>query len=388
MPRSRIRSLELILCTLIALGREVRAGEHPNPKSPWRPVGSLQDVRESSGIVLLPDGRVLVAGGHAQTRRNTDGSKWRLIGTAELYDPKTETWSPTGSLVETRQGVGALTLLPNGKVLLAGEHDTRTGAELYDPASGKWSPTGSLATGRGVHSTTALLDGRVLVAGGVDYSLPETPIFASAEIYDSRTEKWNPAGSMASRRFKHASARLADGRILVAGGTATEPSKDPPLAGAEIYDPISGGWSQTGSLSQAREQSIAAVLNDGRVLVAGGAVGNFGSYRSLASAEIYNPETGTWSSTGAMAQDRVQFAMVRLPDGRVLAIGGVSRPSGTALASAEIYDPATGSWTPAGTMETRRWNHRALPLPSGDVLVVGGFNRLIELNTAEIFTPP
>jgi hypothetical protein len=353
----------------------------------WRPVGSTQDGRESSGLVVLPDGRVLVAGGHPLTRHNPGGERWRVFGTSELYNPRTETWVSTGSLVEPRNGIGTLALLANGKVLLAGEHDTRTGCELFDPSTGTWTRTGPLNTGRGVHQTTLLLDGRVLVSGGIDYSQRPEPIFASAELYDPATGTWTATGSMIGPRFKHRAVLLRDGRVLVAGGTATEPSRDPPLATAELYDPVSGIWRQTGPMNQARENPGIALLRDGRVLVAGGAVGNFGEYRSLNSAEIYDPRTETWTETASMKQDRVQFPVVLLADGRVLAIGGVARPRGTALLSVEAYDPASGTWSDVAPMAVRRWNHRAVLLPNEEVLVVGGFNITGELRDAEVFTP-
>ena len=354
----------------------------------WRASGPTHDVRESSGLVVLPDGRVLVAGGHAQTRRNPDGSRWRLIGTAEVYDPKTETWALTGPLVEPRQGISDLTVLANGKVLLAGEHDTRRGAELYDPAMGTWAPTGSLAVGRGMHTTTLLLDGCVLVAGGIDYGEKGDPIFASAEVYDPAAGTWSPTGAMSGPRFKHRSVRLADGKVLVVGGTDVEPSADRPMASAELYDPGTGTWAPTGPLSQARELPAIRLLHDGRVLVAGGALGKFGSYQSLASAEIYDPKTGTWSTTGSMARDRTQFPMVTLADGRVLAIGGATVPRQTALLGVELFDPVTGTWSEFATLAIARWNHRALLLPDGGVLVVGGYNLSGELTQTEIFRLP
>jgi N-acetylneuraminic acid mutarotase len=337
---------------------------------------------ESAGLALLGDGRVLVAGGHALTR----GRKWTLIDAAELYDPQTETWHPTGGLVEKRQGVWSLVVLNNGKVLLAGEHDPLTSAELYDPQTGKWSATGKLITGRGGHTTTLLTDGSVLIAGGIDYSADGTPIFASAEVFDPATETWSATGSMAVARFKHAAVRLASGEVLVVGGTSSEPSDNRPLASAEIYNPTTGSWRAVGSLAAGRELVKAVLLPDGRVLAVGGCVGDFGRYKALASAEIYDPQTEMWTATGALAEARTQFAMTLLADGRVLAAGG-ARPFTSALSTAELYDPASGKWSSAGSMRTKRWNHRAVLLPSGEVLVVGGCDLLGELKSVEVYSP-
>lgn len=348
----------------------------------WRTVGSTAIGHESAGLALLGNGRVLVAGGHALTR----GGKWALIDSAELYDPETETWQATGSLVEHRQGIWSVIVLKNGKVLLAGEHDTLSGAELYDPETGKWSATGKLNTGRGGHTTTLLLDGRVLIAGGIDYSADGTPIFASAELYDVDQGTWIATGSMAVPRFKHTAALLANGEVLVAGGTSTEPSNDRALASAEIYNPVAGTWRMVGAMATGRELVKSSLLPDGKVIAVGGSVGRFGKYKALASAEIFNPKTEGWTSTGALLEARTQFSMTALDDGRILVAGG-ARPYTSALATAEIYDPTTKAWTAAGAMKTPRWNHRAVRLPDGDVLVVGGCDLRGELTSVELYSP-
>jgi N-acetylneuraminic acid mutarotase len=289
-------------------------------------------------------------------------------------------------LVEKRQGIWSVVVLKNGKVLLAGEHDPLTSAELYDPQTGTWSATGKLITGRGGHTTTLLDDGRVLIAGGIDYSADGEPIFASAELFDPDSETWSEIGAMTVARFKHAAVRLLNGDVVVVGGTSTEPSDDRALSSAEVYSPTTGTWRTVGSLATGREQVKAVLLRDGRVLTAGGCVGHFGRYKALASAEVYDPQTERWTASGALSQARTQFSMTLLADGRVLVAGG-ARPFTSALATAEIYDPATGRWSSAGSMKTKRWNHRAALLPSGDVLVVGGCDVLGELTSVEIYSP-
>jgi len=381
MPTSRTVTI-VVCCNALLAVLIGSAVAEPNATGSWRTVGSTAVGHESAGLALLGDGRVLVAGGHALTR----GRKWVLIDTAELYDPKAETWQATGPLVEKRQGIWSLVALENGKVLLAGEHDTLTGAELYDPETGKWSATGKLLTGRGGHSTTVLSDGKVLIAGGIDYSADGTPIFASAELYDPDTGSWSATGSMAASRFKHAAVLLPSGEVLVAGGTSTEPSNDRALASAEIYNPVAGIWRTVGSMAAGRELVKAVLLSDGRVLAVGGSIGHFGKYKALASAEIYDPKTERWSSTGALAEARTQFTLTLLGDGQVLVAGG-ARPFTSALSTAETYDPISGIWSEAGSMKTRRWNHRAVLLPNGDVLVVGGCDVLGELTSVELYSP-
>lgn len=381
MPNSRIASIVAgwiaLLSGLVsgAFAEQVATGS-------WRTVGSTAVGHESAGLALLGDGRVLVAGGHALTR----GRRWVLIDSAELYDPKTETWQATGPLVEKRQGIWSLVVLKNGKVMLAGEHDTLNGVELYDPQTGKWSATGKLLTGCGGHTSTLLPDGKVLIAGGIDYSADGTPIFGSVELYDADKATWVAASSMAVPRFKHAAVRLVGGEVLVVGGTSTEPSDDRALASAEIYNPVADTWRTVGSMATGRELVKAVLLPNGKVLAVGGVIGHFGRYKALASAEIYDPKTERWTSTGALGEARTQFSMTLLGDGRVLVAGG-ARPFTSALSTAEIYDPALGTWSAAGSMKTPRWNHRAVLLPRGDVLVVGGCDPLGELTSVELYSP-
>ena len=159
------------------------------------------------------------------------------------------------------------TLLPNGKVLVAGGYDGNSvalaSAELYDPASGTWTATGSLATARDGHTATLLPNGKVLVAGGLDSS---QVAFASAELYDPASGTWTATGSLATARYIHTATLLPNGKVLVAGGLTAAAL----LASAELYDPASGTWTATGSLATARYSHTATLLPNGKVLVAGG----------------------------------------------------------------------------------------------------------------------
>jgi hypothetical protein len=152
---------------------------------------------------LLADGRVLIAGGLVAAAQ-----------TAELYDPATGIWTRTGDLTTPRVEL-TLTLLPNGKVLAAGGYFGVTGlasAELYDPATGTWTTTGSMAIAHSAHTATLLPDGRVLVASGA-YSDP-----ASAEFYDPASGTWTRIGDPAPSRYKSTATLLLDGNVLVAAG--------------------------------------------------------------------------------------------------------------------------------------------------------------------------
>jgi hypothetical protein len=238
------------------------------------------------------------------------------------------------------------TLLPDGRVLIAGgmNWDLMTvaaSAELYDPATGTFSPTGPMATARAAHTATLLADGRVLITGG-EYLDGGTnwAYLSSAELYDPKTGKFSPSGSMVDNRFNHTATLLSNGRVLIAGGYGEIAGGygEAVLDSAELYDPETGRFSPTGAPTDSRVGHTATLLDDGRVLIAGG-----GSFSD--SAELYDPKTGTFIQTGPMTNNRYNHAATLLQDGRVLVAGGLLS---AALASAELYDPKTGQFSPAG----------------------------------------
>jgi sugar lactone lactonase YvrE len=317
-------------------------------------------------MTVLQNGKVLLAAGEA-------GSN--VLNTAELYDPGTGTWSPTGDLNVARFS-HAEVLLPDGRVLVEGGNGTTSAgiqatAEIYDPGPGTWSLTGSLSQDRTEHTATLLLSGKVLVAGGQGNS---SVTRSSSEIYDPALGggKWTYTSSLKTARYGHTATLLQDGRVLVAGGYLTGSGL---LSSAEIYDPVAGTWAYTGSLHAARHLHTATLLPDGKVLVTGGDLAGSGW---LSSAEIYDPTTGTWNYTaGPLNESRGRHTATPLPDGRVLIAGGMS--SGGMLSSAELYDPVSKSFSAAGPMVNGRFLHKAALLPNGRMLVAGGPPPVTEL---------
>ena len=246
---------------------------------------------------------------------------------------------------------------------------------------GQWDYTGSLKTARRSHGATLLLDGRVLVAGGISGS----GYLASAELYDPATATWSLTGSMSIDRVYPTVTLLPDGRVLVAGGFSSSSGR---LASAELYDPASGTWSLTGNLNTARSNHSAILLPDGKVLVAGGLDRNV---NSLKSAEIYDPGTGNWTNTGSFRRQHIpglsSVPLTLIPNGKVLIEGGLGEHFESS-ANAELYDPASATWTLTGSLITGREEHTATLLLDGKVLVATGFNRdLGEIPSAELYDP-
>jgi len=354
-------------------GGQVSSAELFDPDTgTWGSTGGLATARSSHTATLLSGppfqcgsncGKVVVVGGLGAGGR---------LASAEVYNPAAGTWSAAGSLATARSGHTA-TLLSTGRILVTGGTDAAgqplASAEVYNPAAGTWSATGSLATARSGHTATILSDGRVLVAGGTG---PGGTPLASAEVYDPPTGNWSPTGSLSTARSFHTATALgdeisgtSDRRVLVAGGTGPSGTI---LASTEIYDPGTGTWTATGSLGAARSSHTAALVANGKVVVSGGD----GAGGKLASAEVFDPGTGAWSATGSLANARSSQAATVLLDGRILDAGGLSS-SGQPLASSELYDPNLGGrWSPTAPLANARSGHTATLLPDGDVLVAGG----------------
>ena len=392
----------LILCSagvLLALAALNKSGaETPATKivtsqpGTWTATGSMNVARAGFTSTLLPNGKVLVAGGCTQPFVLChDG-----IASAELYDPSTGGWTPTGSMTTPRVSHTA-TLLPSGKVLVAGGEDDvvgRSSAELYDPSAGTWTLTGNMNTPRVAHTATLItsgpLSGMVLVAGGSSVCAGCLPVLASAELYDPSTGIWSYTGSMTlARAFgNQSSAALHDGSVLVVGGVTCCPYHL--FNEAERYDAATQTWTPTSAKTTTANEATM-LLPDGRVLVAGGARGTQPNIVNVATAELFDSSTGTWTDTASMSTDRSGHTLTLLESGQVLVAGGASGGWGVCndLTSSELYDSSTGTWFLTGSMIVARNRLIATLLPNGQVLAAGGAdcagNRL---SSAELYTPP
>ncbi|GEM_PF-2267567 len=333
----------------------------------WTSTGSMAAGRSSHTATLLPSGKVLVAGGYT--------SSFGYLASAELYDAGAGTFSPTGSMATARYGHTA-TLLPNGKVLIAGGigagASTLASAELYDPGPGTWTATTSMSAARQYHTATLLPNGKVLIAGGGSGSSS----LASAELYDPGAGTWTATTSMGAARQYHTATLLPNGKVLIAGGA----SGSGYLASAELYNPGAGTFSPTGNMATSRYAHTATLLASGTALVAGGffAIGN----SSVASAELYDANSGTFSPTGSMAAARSYHTATLLPSGDLLVAGGAGPGQSS---PAELYNAGAGTFSVTGSMTYARYLHTATRLNNGCVVVAGGTGGGTVQATAELF---
>ncbi len=259
--------------------------------------------------------------------------------------------APTGDLNDSRFAATATTL-PNGLVLIVGgvasEGPASGSTELYDPATGAFSHAGSLASGRAYHTATLLRDGRVLIAGGI--GADGRPV-AAAELYDPATRHFSVTGSLGQPRFDHTATLLQNGKVLIAGGDTTT-AHTSNLATAELYDPATGSFGATGNVTR-----------------------------------FYDPEADKFYYVGRMVAAHGKHTATLLQNGDVLIAGG-GDAGGAVEAAAEVYDPANGKFAATGALVVARQAHRATRLANGMVLITGGIDANSHvLAQAELYDP-
>jgi Galactose oxidase, central domain len=332
-------------------------------------VGNMTTARANHTATLLPNGKVLIAGG--------EGDGFQALASAELYDPSTRTFAPTGSMIIPRSGHSA-TLLADGRVLIAGGTQDVDGgtsvftAEIYDPSTGAFTTTGDLTS----------IGGEVYaIPGGVTTLLPDGRVFLAAtnnaEIYDPQSGTFTPTGPYVDSSLVGATATLlTNGKVLVTGCAGPLTCS---VMVAELFDPQSGTFGVTGPMLVNYVPDYgytATLLTDGRVLLLGS-----NDWAFPTDAEVYDPAAGTFASIAGWVSQAFAPAS-RLTDGTVLIAGG------DGSAGAELYVPATGTFEFAGAMTVGRDSHTATPLPDDTVLITGGFSGWPHpTSSAEVYKP-
>jgi hypothetical protein len=312
--------------------------------------------------------------------------------TAALPAAAAEAWLP-GPDMSLGRYYFALVPLPSGDLLAPGGltsiSDFTNRVDIFSVAGRSFSETAAMPTSHRYHLEAVLLgNGKVLIAG--DQAASDA---RASHLFTEATHSWSStANPPAISRYGAAMILLPGGNVLYAGGYDGH-AGGPTYNSAELFDPASSTWSSTGSMAAQRFGHSLTLLvtgpNAGKVLVTGG--GQRIGLTVEARCELYDPATGTFALTGPLNAGRTFHTATRLLDGRVLVTGGNAAGADTSNRdTAEIYDPMTGTWSSAASMATRRDRHTATLLPSGDVLVVGGAqvgSSISVTATAEIYHP-
>ena len=277
--------------------------------------GPMTITRNEAVAARLSDGRVLIAGGYSKAPTPFLMPLIQGIPTysgpldsAEIYDPKSKTFSPVGSMGFTRRPSSA-TLLDDGNVLLV-ENDS---AKLFNPAAGTFTAAGKPVVTRNQSTAVKLSDGRVLIAcGGAG---PER--WKSAEIYDPKSDRFARTGDMLNPLFWCHGTLLSDGNVLLTGYSGDNPEDE-----AQIYDPRAGTFSSPGKLLFDSAGPVPSRLKDGRVLITSIAIPFYPMRKDGLTAEAYDPSSQEFTSIGAVPPDRSEYTSTTLPDGSVLIAGG------------------------------------------------------------------
>ncbi|HEY4087542.1 MAG TPA: TonB family protein [Bryobacteraceae bacterium] len=325
------------------------AGEASAP-SASSPVPAAVEIpglspRAHHTATVLANGTILIAGGSPQQSN------------AQIYDWATRAIVNTGSLHDARENHIAA-LLRDGTVLIAGGRGAQplASAEIFNPSTGTFSPTGNLREAREDAAAAALPDGRILICGGKGAG---QKYLASTEIYNSRTKSFTPGPNMTAPRSSFHAIHLKDGRIFLLGGFG------PAASTTEIYDPAVNAFHAAAKMTAPRYHLSAALLANGKLLIAGGTA-DPDRGPALSTAELYDPVSNTFESTGPLAQARTSAEATLLQNGKVLLTGGAP------LNPTEIYDPTTGTFTAGPTLNDLPVGHTATPLQDGSVLIAGG----------------
>jgi len=322
------------------------------PAQSFVPAGKMTRPRTTNSATLLQDGRVLIVGGDTTPE---------LPPTAEIYDPVSGTFVETGAPTVWRGGHGAV-LLRDGRVLFMGGswpfylYRPTAIAELYNPDTGTFTRTGNMSVAQLVLSAVLLKNGKVLVLGAI-----------TAELYDPATGTFASLNSGGVSPYDSPPTLLPDGTVLV-----------PSYSGLLLYDPVNKVFTRTSNTPIPLEQAPVTPLLDGSVLFAGG--DRPGSYGDGAQAQslVYDPGTQALTPGGNLTLARGLHTATLLKDGRVLIAGGYNGEGSDAVigmfASAELYDPATGTFSRTENMLTPRFGHTATLLRDGRVLITGGWS--------------
>jgi hypothetical protein len=335
-----------------------------------------QSVLTLTSIALTPQNASVPVGATQQftaTGTFSDGTNGNITASA--------TWTSSATTVATVSSAGVATLLDEGPTTIQAAVGSVNGSTSLTGTPSRFRFTGSLVNARDTFTATTLQNGKVLIAGGLG---PRASLIAQCELYDPTTGTFTKTGNLFTPRFNHTATLLNNGMVLIAGGEVSDGSGAfTESASAELYDPNSGTLSPAGSLNQARKNHTATLLGSGLVLIAGGN----GLSGDPVAAELYNSSTNSFSNAANLKTARDAQTATLLNDGTVLIAGGETYPGGTVLSSAELYNPTTGVFTTTGSLNVGSSNHSATLLNSGKVLIASGTGLSVPLARTELYDP-
>ncbi len=252
----------------------------------FAPTGNMATPRVLHAACLLADGRVMVAGGTSTLQPDVATAIGATLNSVEIWSPVTNTWTGANALGGNRLAP-ALTRLSNNQIMVSGGVQvgfflgiplsavSTPNVQRWNPATGTWSSGANMPQGRAGHhyNQVTLLDGRVLMTGGVNVpsllgASTAAPI-AGADVYNPTTNTWATV-NMPTARALHSATRLADGRVVVCGGTQGTLLAPVSIANVEVFNPTSNTWTPAPNLLQPRASHIGEVMPDGTLVLFGG----------------------------------------------------------------------------------------------------------------------
>lgn len=344
----------------------------------WELMGELEFGRWGHTATLLQNDSVLIIGG----RKRLSFRRASVVNGEILPLGSTE-WATT-SRFNWERTFHTASLLPDGRVLVAGGtgrvvlkegeeeplfrgNKDLNSAEIYDPKTDEWENAPDMAYKKQLAQAITLEDGRVMIIGGRS----GVSTLNSIEVYDPESNSWSELEPMIQSRMAHSAVKLIDNRILVTGGMSSVTMGDT-LSLTEIYDPVENSWSTASELNRARLGHRATLLPDGRVLVTGGTTVEEGDLLGPeTTAEIYDPISNEWTLIATELVPRKDHSAVLVPGGKVILIGG-GDPIGTGVLPVESYDIENDQWAVISYLPEGRNLLTVTPLRDGSIMVVGG----------------
>lgn len=356
------RVVDIFGVALAVMGLTLSAGVAvPSTNARLRDLPPMSSSRAAHTMTTLEDGSALIVGGFIADEKQIAG--------VEMFDAKRRLFRTVRNAITPRHSHTA-TLLPNGRVLIAGGYDARArrldAAEIFDPATSQFVPAGRMTVPRADHTAVPLRDGRVAIIGG---SSTGWTILDSIELYDPSTGEFTDLGRMNVPRMSNTSVLLRDGRIFIAAGRRGRGATLEIYRTTEIFDPATGRSTRAADMHIARHKHDAVVLADGRVLITGGSDEN-DSHGRYDSAEIFDPVRNIFVPAARMRMARYKHrgSSKLLPNGKALIAGGA--------AQAELYDPATDTFDLVASASQLHGHFSAVGLlPDHRVLITGGYAR-------------